>query len=140
MPSHPIILDPGIAWPPSAAHAKVYSCDGTSMTTRQSLFRHLRGSLALPSYCANNWDSLSECMSDMEWSMSEEVCIHIDAAEFALSRAEAHDALNWMRVLFDVCEEHEPVVFAIVLRPSNTQGHAILQARARQVAAERATG
>jgi len=90
------------------------------ITNRQQLFEVLSRELSLPSYFGNNWDALSDCLSDLSWIERRRVIIahkaipELDPATLrAYLDVLAECATHWKRD-----EEHE----LLVLFPESAQG------------------
>jgi len=62
--------------------------EGENATTLNDLLHCLEEALELPEYFTNNWDSLDECLSDLEWLPTRNVVLAIRDVSELLSEEE----------------------------------------------------
>ncbi len=52
--------------------------DAQRFLSEESLFECFRTELDFPTYFGNNWDAFIDCVSDLSWLDSDQICIVID--------------------------------------------------------------
>jgi len=74
----------------------------------------MHAALQFPYYCGNNWDSLSECLNDLEWFTGKNLIIFISNIQNVLQDEEPAQFALFIRILTDTINEFSSK--AIVLK------------------------
>lgn len=69
---------------PQRKHAAVRILRGNKCSTREDLLEEFSRALDFPHYYSRNWDSLEECLTDLEWLSAEAFVLIITNADQVL--------------------------------------------------------
>lgn len=99
--------------------------DGEQCKTAPDLMRHFEQKLGLPEYFSHNWDSLDECLTDLEWLPTRHVVFSIyNASQMLCEEPEAREYLSeilWItgEAWAEASDEITPMSFHVILQDEN---------------------
>lgn len=102
--------------------ASVHHVDGATATDEKGLMRAFSAAMDFPGYFGGTWDSLDECLTDLEWLPSRHVVVVLRNAASLLSQA-TDDLEILAEILWTTAEawgeasdEATPMSFHVVLQ------------------------
>lgn len=78
---------------------------GSRMRTFKPMFDELSAALQFPSYCGDNFNALSECLTDLEWMPGDAYVLIVSDAPEVLSSEQEADRIALLHLLRDAAAE-----------------------------------
>lgn len=102
----------------------VFPLDGAKIASKDALLRQLASAMEFPDYFGNNWDSLEECLRDLQWLSARGYVIQFANADRFIEACPS-DSRVFLQII-DSASRHwrdNNVDFILIIETSNPGAH-----------------